>query len=121
MQPTERWLDINGIRVHLLDWAGDAAHTILYFPIYSGLTHETDDFAGGQLTRDSVAADLPRLDFDRIYPLAGPLHVQGPEPADPPAGPPLDFALPHWAWACVLPRLRRRPPGACATPRRCAW
>ena len=36
---------------------------------------ETDDFAGGQITRSSTAADLLTLDFDRIYPLAGPIHV----------------------------------------------
>jgi acetamidase/formamidase len=37
------------------------------------VTAETDDFAGGQITRSSTAADLPTLDFDRIYPLAGPV------------------------------------------------
>ena len=37
----------------------------------------TDDFAGGQIVRDSTAADLLRLDFDAIYPLAGPIAVHG--------------------------------------------
>ena len=38
---------------------------------------ETDDFAGGQIVRDSVADDLLALDFNQIYPLAGPIHVEG--------------------------------------------
>ncbi len=46
------------------------------------VTAETDDFAGGQVTRDSTAADLPDLDFGMIYPLAGPIHVEGAEPGD---------------------------------------
>src|SRR5687767_8502667 len=41
---------------------------------------ETDDFAGGQIGRDSTAEDLRALDFDTIYPLAGPIHVAGAGP-----------------------------------------
>ena len=43
---------------------------------------ETDDFAAGQITRDSPASRLMELDFDLIYPLAGPIHVAGAEPGD---------------------------------------
>ena len=43
---------------------------------------ETDDFAAGQIQRDSPASALLDVDFDLIYPLAGPIHVAGAEPGD---------------------------------------
>jgi acetamidase/formamidase len=64
---------------------------------------ESDDFAGGQIVRDSTAADLLELDFDAIYPLAGPIAVHGARPGDALAVEILDFELPDWGWACVIP------------------
>jgi acetamidase/formamidase len=64
---------------------------------------ETDDFAGGQIVRDSTAADLLQLDFDAIYPLAGPIAVRGARAGDALAVEILDFELPEWGWACVIP------------------
>src|SRR5919206_473063 len=64
---------------------------------------DTDDFAGGQITRDSTDADLLQLDFDRIYPLAGPIAVRGAKPGDALAVEFLGFELPEWGWACVIP------------------
>jgi len=43
---------------------------------------ETDDFAGGQVGRDSTSDDLRALDFNSIYPLAGPIFVEGAQPGD---------------------------------------
>jgi acetamidase/formamidase len=64
---------------------------------------ETDDFAGGQVVRDSTAADLLQLDFDAIYPLAGPIAVRGARPGDALAVEIVGFELPEWGWACVIP------------------
>jgi acetamidase/formamidase len=64
---------------------------------------ETDDFAGGQIVRDSTAADLLQLDFDAIYPLAGPIAVRGARPGDALAVEIVGFELPEWGWACVIP------------------
>ena len=75
------------------------------------VTAETDDFAGGQITQASTAADLPGLDFDLIYPLAGPIHVEGAEPGDALAVEFLEFELPEWGWACIIPGLGLLPPG----------
>jgi acetamidase/formamidase len=66
---------------------------------------DTDDFAAGQITRDSTAADLLELDFDRIYPLAGPIAVRGAKPGDALAVEILGFELPEWGWACIIPGL----------------
>jgi acetamidase/formamidase len=64
---------------------------------------ETDDFAAGQITRDSTAQDLLNLDFDQIYPLAGPIAVRGARPGDALAIEILSFDLPEWGWACIIP------------------
>jgi len=66
---------------------------------------DTDDFAGGQIVRDSTAANLLELDFDAIYPLAGPFAVRGARPGDALAVEILGFELPEWGWACVIPGL----------------
>ena len=57
------------------------------------VTAETDDFAGGQITRDSTVVDLSKLDFELIYPLAGPIYVEGAEPGDAVAIEFLEFEL----------------------------
>jgi acetamidase/formamidase len=77
---------------------------------------ETDDFAGGQIGRDSTADDLPALDFDTIYPLAGPIYVAGAEPGDVLAVELLGFELPDWGWAAILPGLGLLPPGELDDP-----
>ena len=40
------------------------------------------DSSGGQFDRNSTSADVPNLDFDRINPVTGPVHVDGAEPGD---------------------------------------
>lgn len=77
---------------------------------------ETDDFAGGQITRASVSEDLRGLDFDRIYPLAGPIHVEGAQPGDVLAVELLEFELPDWGWACIIPGLGLLPAGELDDP-----
>ena len=77
---------------------------------------ETDDFAGGQIGRDSTHEDLLALDFDTIYPLAGPIHVAGAEPGDVLAVELLGFELPDWGWAAIIPGLGLLPPGEFEDP-----
>lgn len=77
---------------------------------------ETDDFAGGQIRRDSTSEDLLGLDFDAIYPLAGPIHVAGVGPGDVLAVEFLDFELPEWGWALILPGFGLLPPGELDKP-----
>ena len=77
---------------------------------------ETDDFAGGQIVRDSTAEDLLALDLDAIYPLAGPIHVMGAEPGDVLAVEFLGFEVPDWGWAAILPNLGLLPPGELDEP-----
>ena len=67
---------------------------------------ETDDFAGGQVSRDSTHDDLLALDFNEIYPLAGPIFVEGAEPGDALAIEFLEFDLPEWGLGADPARLR---------------
>jgi acetamidase/formamidase len=77
---------------------------------------ETDDFAAGQITRDSPASKLLELDFDLIYPLAGPIHAEGAEPGDALAIEVLGFELPDWGWSCIIPGFGLLPPGEFPDP-----
>ena len=40
------------------------------------------DSSGGQLTKDSTAADLDTLSFDEINPVTGPIYIDGAKPGD---------------------------------------
>jgi len=80
------------------------------------VTAETDDFAGGQITRESSAADLMTLDFDAIYPLAGPIAVEGAQPGDTLVVELLGFDVPSWGYACIIPGLGLLPAGEFEAP-----
>jgi acetamidase/formamidase len=67
------------------------------------LEFEVPDAAGGQLSGTSSAADLARLDFSRINPLVGPVHVAGAEPGDVLKVTVLSFAPSGWGWTANIP------------------
>jgi acetamidase/formamidase len=46
------------------------------------IAFECQDASGGQLTAASTLADLANLDFGRINPVTGPVHIDGAEPGD---------------------------------------
>ncbi len=80
------------------------------------VTVETADFADGQIGRDATSEDLLALDFQSIYPLAGPIAVEGASPGDALAIEFVEFELPEWGWACILPGLGLLPPGEFTDP-----
>lgn len=43
---------------------------------------DTQDASAGQLGRDSMAASVAGLDFDRVNPVSGPIYVEGAQPGD---------------------------------------
>src|SRR5581483_10949158 len=59
----------------------------------------------GQVTRDSSAEALGRVDLSRIYPLAGPIYVRGAEPGDALQVDILSLTPDDWGWTGVLPGL----------------
>ena len=65
----------------------------------------TRDVSDNQITPESTAADIDRLDWDRVYPLAGPIAVEGAEPGDTLAVEVLDIHTEGWGWTAILPGL----------------
>jgi acetamidase/formamidase len=69
------------------------------------LVVETRDVSDNQIGPDSDASVIPDLDWDRVYPLAGPIQVNGAEPGDTLAIEILDIRTRGWGWTAILPGL----------------
>jgi acetamidase/formamidase len=68
----------------------------------SVLTREVSD---GQITPDSTAEVLGSLDMGRLYPLVGPVYVEGAEPGDTLKVEILSVETREWGWTAILPGL----------------
>src|SRR2546428_6158609 len=66
---------------------------------------DLQEVSGGQITRSSTAADLTRMDSDRVYPLAGPVFVKGARRGDVLAVEILGLQPAGWGGASILPGL----------------
>ncbi len=66
---------------------------------------DLQEVSGGQITPTSTAADLARLNMDRVYPLVGPVFVHGARPGDALEVEILDLRPGKWGWTSVLPGL----------------
>jgi acetamidase/formamidase len=65
----------------------------------------TRDVSDNQITPRSDASAIAGLDWDRVYPLAGPIAVAGAEPGDTLAVEVLDLHTEGWGWTAILPGL----------------
>src|SRR4249919_3342629 len=61
------------------------------------------DASGGQLNAASTVADIARLDFERVNPVAGPIFVDGAQPGDALAVSILSFTPSNWGWTAIIP------------------
>src|ERR1700716_2014357 len=66
---------------------------------------ETEEVTAGQLKKDDPASKLGALDFDRLYPLGGPVYVKGAEPGDALEVEILSLKPGAWGWSAILPGL----------------
>jgi acetamidase/formamidase len=66
---------------------------------------ETEEVTAGQLKKGDPASKLGALDFDRLYPLGGPVYVKGAEPGDTLEVEILQLKPGSWGWAALLPGL----------------
>jgi acetamidase/formamidase len=66
---------------------------------------ETNEVSSGQLNPGDPASKLATLDFDRLYPLAGPIYVEGAEPGDALEVEILTLQPGSWGWSAMLPGL----------------
>lgn len=65
----------------------------------------TQEVSNGQVTPGSSADILANLDFDNIYPLAGPIYVNGVQPGDALVVEILSLKPDDWGWTGILPGL----------------
>ena len=65
----------------------------------------TRDVSDNQIGPDSDASVIAGLDWDRVYPLAGPIAVRGAQPGDTLAVEILDIHTQGWGWTAILPGL----------------
>ncbi|KIL42570.1 acetamidase/formamidase family protein [Jeotgalibacillus soli] len=66
---------------------------------------DTREVTDNQFTIDSTTASIGELDWSRVYPLAGPIYIEGAEPGDTLAVEILDLKAKSWGWTAVLPGL----------------
>jgi acetamidase/formamidase len=66
---------------------------------------ETRDVSDNQIGPDSTTDVIAGLDWDRVYPLAGPIAVRGAAPGDTLAVEILDLHTRGWGWTAILPGL----------------
>jgi acetamidase/formamidase len=65
----------------------------------------TRDVSDNQIGPESDTSVIAGLDWDRVYPLCGPIAVEGAEPGDTLAIEILDIHTQGWGWTAVLPGL----------------
>src|SRR5581483_972648 len=63
------------------------------------------DVSDNQITPESEAADIATLDWERVYPLAGPIRVDDAEPGDTLAVEILDLHTLGWGYSLIIPGL----------------
>jgi acetamidase/formamidase len=65
----------------------------------------TRDVSDNQIMVDSDASVIAGLDWDRVYPLNGPIALRGASPGDTLAIEMLDIHTQGWGWTAILPGL----------------
>ena len=66
---------------------------------------ESRDVSDNQLTPSSTSKDIENLDWDRVYPLAGPIVIDGAERGDTLAVEILELRVQDWGWTAIIPGL----------------
>ncbi|MEB3101820.1 acetamidase/formamidase family protein [Ferviditalea candida] len=90
-------------RVH---YSWDRKHApVLAIESGDTVVFETRDVSDNQFHPGSTTADIAGLNWERVYPLAGPVYVAGAEPGDTLAVEILDIQTRGWGWTAILPGL----------------
>lgn len=64
---------------------------------------QTRDVSDNQITPESTADAIASLDWDRVYPLAGPIAVEGARPGDTLGVEIVDLHPQGWGWTAIIP------------------
>jgi acetamidase/formamidase len=92
---------IHGERHHF-GW-DNANPTVLTVAPGDTVAFEIADASGGQLGRESTVGDVARLDFGKVNPVTGPVHVDGAEPGDALKVTVHAFEPSGWGWTANIP------------------
>ena len=63
---------------------------------------DAEEVTAGQLKKGDPASKLGALDFDRLYPLGGPVYVKGAEPGDALEVEILELKPGSWGWSAAV-------------------
>jgi acetamidase/formamidase len=88
-------------QVHYV-WDNELAPALTVEPGDTVVYH-TREVSDGQITPTSTSEALAGLDWERLYPLAGPVAMAGAEPGDVLAVEVLDIHTQGWGWTAVIP------------------
>jgi acetamidase/formamidase len=88
-------------RVHFT-WDADN-EPVLTIESGDTVVYETREVSDNQITPDSTAEDIATLDWDRVYPLAGPVLVEGAESGDTLAIEILAMETRGWGYTMIIP------------------
>ena len=67
------------------------------------VVYETREVSDGQITPESTTDVIATLDWDRVYPLSGPVRVEGAEPGDTLAIEVVAMETRGWGYALIIP------------------
>jgi acetamidase/formamidase len=66
---------------------------------------DINDVWSWQITSKTKSADLPSIDNSKLYPLSGPVYVEGAQPEDTLTVEVLDVGNDDWGWSAIFPGL----------------
>jgi acetamidase/formamidase len=75
----------------------------LYIRPGDKVTFEINEVTSWQITKQSTAQDLTKLDAEKFYPLAGPVYVEGARPGDALSVEILEVRTDEWGWSAIIP------------------
>jgi len=87
---------------HHFGW-DNARSPVLRIAPGTSVEFEVVDASGGQLSAKSTVAEVAGLDFGKVNPVTGPVHVDGAEPGDALKVTIESFAPSGWGWTAVIP------------------
>jgi acetamidase/formamidase len=82
----------------------NAAEPVLEVESGAAIEFETADSSGGQLDRNSTAADVTAMDMGNVNPVTGPVFVKGAEPGDTLEVEILELKPNDWGWTAIIPQ-----------------
>ncbi len=64
---------------------------------------EVNEVTSFQIRKDSVKEDVPKIDNSKLYPLAGPVYVEGAKPGDALIVNVEQVKTANWGWTAIIP------------------